>query len=188
MGFTTELLVQQVGDFDWKLVGPLRYEGNREVFEVPTDAETDFASVPAPFQWLIPRSGRYTKAAVLHDYLWRHGKKLKVARADADGLFRRAMADLDVPFLRRWVMWGAVRIASLKMSIRDGPEDIPQLALVIVFPGLFVGAGGLVVVVLLFGFYLLEVGAAACLWVLRRLGLAQKHVKPLNRPRVRWSS
>lgn len=33
---------------------------------------------------------------------------------DADGVFRRAMRDLGVPFLRRWIMWSAVRWASLK--------------------------------------------------------------------------
>jgi hypothetical protein len=189
MGFTTELVAQQVGDFDWRLVEPLKYEGNRDLFEVPKDATTDFASVPAPFQWLIPRSGRYTKAAVLHDYLWRHGKQLNVSRSDADGLFRRAMADLDVPFLRRWVMWGAVRVASLVKSVfRDGARDIPQLLLVFVFPGILVVAGGLFVVAMQFAFYILELVAAAFLWVLRKLGVVQRHIKPVKRPTVSWLS
>jgi hypothetical protein len=32
---------------------------------------------------------------------------------DADGTFRRAMRELRVPFLRRWMMWAAVRWGAL---------------------------------------------------------------------------
>ena len=34
-------------------------------FEVPAGFDTDFASVPTPFTWLVPRYGLYTKAAIL---------------------------------------------------------------------------------------------------------------------------
>src|SRR5262249_46284236 len=78
-------------------------------FYVPVDFVTDFASVPRALIWLIPRYGVYTKAAIVHDYLC---KTKVVPRADADGLFRRIMAELHVPFLRRWVMWAAVRLGS----------------------------------------------------------------------------
>jgi len=133
MGFESELIVKQVADFDWVLVAPLQYRGNQDLFEVPTKSRTNFASVPAIFQWVIPRSGRYTRAAVLHDHLWRTGK---VSRADADGIFRRAMAELEVPFLRRWLMWAAVRVASLFQShFRDQPIDIPRVLFLSLIPG-----------------------------------------------------
>ena len=74
MGFESELVVRQVADFDWVLVEPLEYRGNEDLFEVPAEFQTNFASVPAVFVWLIPRSGRYTRAAVLHDHLWRTSK------------------------------------------------------------------------------------------------------------------
>jgi Protein of unknown function (DUF1353) len=189
MPFLSDLEVQQVGDFDWKLVAPLIYQGRTDVFEVPRGAETDFASVPFPFQWLIPKTGRYNKAAVLHDYLWRHMELTGISRSDADGVFRRALAELDVPFLRRWTMWAAVRVASLTRSrLRDGPRDIPQVLLAILFPGIFVVVGGALVLLLLFGFFLLEVGAAIILWGLRRFGGIRRRTKPVNRPKVRWSS
>jgi Protein of unknown function (DUF1353) len=189
MPFLSELVVQQVGDHDWRVLQPFRYEGSRERFEVPVDAVTDFASVPKPFQWLIPKSGRYTKATVLHDHLWRHGKKLKVSRSDADGIFRRAMSELGVPFLRRWVMWAAVRLASLARSrLRDGPRDIPQLLLLVVFPGLFVVAGGIVMLLLLLGFFVLELAAAAVMWLLRRPTPVRERTKPVNPPTVSWTA
>ena len=56
----------------------------------------------------------YTMAAILHDYLWRErAAKGEMDWIDADGLFRRAMRELRVPFLRRWIMWAAVRWGAL---------------------------------------------------------------------------
>jgi hypothetical protein len=48
-----------------------RSSATNEVYPIPAGEETDFASVPSPFVWFIPRYGRYTKAAILHDGLCR---------------------------------------------------------------------------------------------------------------------
>jgi hypothetical protein len=104
-----DVAVKQIGDDRWQLLQPVVYKGKEELFTVPTDFQTDFASVPDIFVWLIPRYGRYTKAAILHDFLC---DTKPINRSDADGLFRRAMRELDVPFLRRWLMWAAVRIGA----------------------------------------------------------------------------
>lgn len=99
--------VEQVDAFQWRLTRPLEYAGAREGFTVPADFVTDFASVPS-FLWSIfPPSGRHTRAAVLHDWLYVSGA---TSRADADGLFRRAMKELGVAGWRRWAMWAAVRL------------------------------------------------------------------------------
>jgi len=186
--FTSALVAEQVGDVDWRLVEPLAYQGQREEFVVPAGSETDFASVPSAFQWLIPRTGRYTKAAVLHDYLWRHLGQVGVPRSDADGIFRRAMAELGVPFLRRWLMWAAVRATSLEKSrFRDHPSDVWRVLLLVLFPGLLVLTGGLVVLLLLLGFWLLEVVTAGVLWLLRRPPPVRKVTKPVTRPKVTWT-
>ena len=189
MGFTTELVVEQIGDLDWRLVEPLCYEGHTDTFEVRPGSETDFASVPGIFQWLVPRSGRYSKPAVLHDFLCRHGPEVGCNLADADGIFRRAMAELDVPFLRRWIMWGAVRWRSLiKTRFAAGPGDLPQLLIVSVAPGIFVVAGGVVVLVLLLVWYLIELAVAAMVAMLRALVPSVRvRTKPAVRPKVRWS-
>jgi hypothetical protein len=186
MGFESDLVARQVGDVDWELVEPLKYRGNTELFEVPAETKTDFASVPAFFQWLIPRSGRYTRAAVLHDYLLRSVPGL--SRADADGIFRRAMAELKVPFLRRWLMWAAVRLYSLfRSAFRDGPRDIPRVLLLVLLPGLPIIMGGLLVLVLLLGFWAFEILVLAVLSLFGLAPAVRKRIKPTNRPTVLWS-
>ncbi len=117
MPFLDELVVKDISKEkwqlkqEWELVSPLRYQGRTDLITVPATFKSDFASVPRPFWWLVPRYGRYTKAAVLHDYLCRNGATLQqpVHRSDADGIFRRSMRELRVDFLRRWIMWSAVR-------------------------------------------------------------------------------
>lgn len=70
MGFVGEqVAVRQCSDRTWKLLGDLVYQGRRDTFTAPRDFETDFASVPQAFSWLVPRYGRYTRAAILHDCL-----------------------------------------------------------------------------------------------------------------------
>lgn len=189
MPFLNDLVARQVRDFDWELVQPLVYLGNQDRFEVPVGEETDFASIPRPVQWLLPKSGRYTKAAVLHDHLWKNGKALGVGMKDADGLFRKCMHELGVPFLQRWTMWAAVRTVSLARSgFGEGPGDVPRVVAVFVYPGVFVLAGGLVVLLLQLGFAALEAVAAAALAVTRRLPALRGRVKPVVRPKLRWSA
>lgn len=112
MAFESDVVVRELDALRWRLVEPLVYTGAKESFTVPAGFETDFASVPTAFGWLLPRAGRYTKAAILHDYLCRESAAGRFDRDDADGIFRRTMRELDVPFLRRWIMWAAVASAT----------------------------------------------------------------------------
>jgi hypothetical protein len=106
--------VRAIGDITWETLRPLIYQGTVDDIVVPEGQGTDFASVPRMFVWFLPRYGRYTKAAILHDYLLRVAVPAgRTSRLDADGLFRQAMRELEVPFLRRWIMWGAVRWGAL---------------------------------------------------------------------------
>ncbi len=150
--------VQQVDDREWRLLSELRYEGNTQAFIVPVGTTTDFASVPRAFVWFLPRYGRYTKAAILHDHLWRVAVPAgELSLPDADGIFRRAMRELEVPFLRRWLMWAAVRIGALvkpggsKAWLRQSWQVFPLLLFalpLVVLPGaLIVVALGLLFVV-----------------------------------------
>ena len=79
---------------------------------MPAGFVTDFASVPGLFTLLVPRYGRFTKAAILHDFLCDEAKEGRFIRSQADGIFRRVMRELGVGFIRRWVMWAAVRLGS----------------------------------------------------------------------------
>jgi hypothetical protein len=161
MSFTpdSEVRVKELEGSDWELLRILEYKGNHDHYEVPEGMETDFASVPRVFVWFLPRYGRYTKAAILHDYLWREAVPAgELTLAEADGIFRRAMWELGVPFLRRWLMWGAVRVGALikpggrKGWLRDSWRVIPLLLLALPI----VGPPALVILVALTVFYLVE--------------------------------
>lgn len=110
--FTKPLVVSPLKDGRrWRLVEPFVYEigtlGSNKVIRVPIDFETDFASVPRVFWWLIPPWGRYGKAAILHD--WLYVSKL-YDRLAADRLFLEAMTVLAVPVWKRCTMYIAVRL------------------------------------------------------------------------------
>ena len=109
--FTTPLRLEALDDGRrFRVIEPFRYfpgelhEG--EPIVVPAGFETDFASVPRGLWNLFPPWGRYGKAAVVHDYLY---KQQLGTRAAADRIFREAMAVLDVPAWKRWLMWSGVR-------------------------------------------------------------------------------
>jgi hypothetical protein len=100
--FDSPLVVRRASDQLWEVVEPLVYRGRRDTFVVPDGFLTDFASVPRVVIWLIPRFGRYTPAAVLHDWLVTTGLTTGVVSSrDADGLFRRVLRELGVPPVRR---------------------------------------------------------------------------------------
>lgn len=154
-----DVAVKQIDDSSWELLSPLTYQGNRDTFVVPAGQRTDFASVPRFFVWFLPRYGKYTKAAVLHDYLWRElAAQGKMRWVDADGIFRRAMRELGVAFLKRWMMWAAVRFAGFaKKGGRAGwHEELWAAVLVTIVSLPFVLPPALLILVALVGFYILE--------------------------------
>src|SRR5437867_3183270 len=122
-GFPADTVVdvEEISEQIWQLLKGIDYQGNQDLFQAPIGQHTDFASVPRVFVWLLPRYGRYTKAAILHDYLWEVAVLNGMSRLDADGLFRQSMRELGVPFLRRWMMWAAVRWGALFK--RDGWKE-----------------------------------------------------------------
>ena len=80
---------------------------------VPLGFDTDLASVPWPASMLIPKSGRYNSAAVLHDYLYSKKGKIidkEYTRAQVDLIFLEAMTDLGVNWFKRNLMYRAVRL------------------------------------------------------------------------------
>ena len=72
---------------------------------------TDFASVPRPLWWILPRWGRYGNAAVIHDFCYWDQKRIP-KRKEADRIFLEAMSILRVGWLTRHVMYLAVRIGA----------------------------------------------------------------------------
>lgn len=108
------LTVRRIDADRWALVDALVYQGRRDRFVVPAGFRTDFATVPGPVRWLVPRFGTFTLAAILHDWLVTEGLCTGVVTSrDADGIFRRVLRESGVPVLRRWLMWAGVRWGAL---------------------------------------------------------------------------
>lgn len=99
----------------WVLESPLivHYEGG--TITVPKGFETDLASIPRPFWAIYPPMGKYTEAAVVHDYLYRYGNSTilygkRATRASADRLFRDLMKSEGVGFFTRNLFYYAIRV------------------------------------------------------------------------------
>lgn len=118
-GGPLRLELRSVDGNDFALVRRIGYRAGDHPapFVVPADLETfrtDLASVPGVFTWLIPRSGDFLPAAVLHDAMV-DGDHLgpRVHRFEADRIFREAMTGLGTGRVRAWLMWSAATIGSM---------------------------------------------------------------------------
>ena len=94
----------------WKTGRAFTYFVGEEYSEdkivVPKGFETDLASVPWPASMLIPKSGKYNQAAVLHDWLYNQQER---PRAECDKIFLEAMEVVGVSLAKRRIMYRAVR-------------------------------------------------------------------------------
>jgi len=108
--FTQPLTVTKIGPC-WIVERPFRYyideEGSENYVDVPDGFLTDFASVPRIFWSILPPDGKYTQAAVLHDWLY---KNKLFSRKQCDIIFAEAMLVLGVPLWKRAVMYRALRM------------------------------------------------------------------------------
>ncbi len=96
-------------------------------FVIPGDLkkwETDLASIPRYFRWLIPSIGEHLPAIVLHDGLVvDHGGEPEhdgpeIEREEADRILRDAMRELRTPLVRRWLIWTAVIMATAWLDLK----------------------------------------------------------------------
>jgi len=81
---------------------------------------TDLTSVPQLLTWLVPRTGTHLPAALLHDGLVHSPDEAptyisdeEIPRAESDRVFRDAMGALGCTWVRRWLIWATVLIATL---------------------------------------------------------------------------
>lgn len=114
------------GRCQWRVLEPLVYdvgeEGSGETITVPPGATTDLASIPRLVTNILPPDGPWTKAAVVHDFLYRTQGRCQLnlqrwrtrskpySRAEADGILNEAMKVVEVPTWKRWVIFNAVRL------------------------------------------------------------------------------
>ncbi len=117
--FLTPLVVEVMpGGKRFKLHHEFTYLWKREYIEIHVSSGfvTDFASIPRICRLIIPKLGKYTKAAVIHDAIYQddafrvNDVRGRFTRADADLVFRDGMRDLGVVKWKRIAMWLAVRL------------------------------------------------------------------------------
>jgi Protein of unknown function (DUF1353) len=125
--FTDKLEVSPNDDCSsWTIASPFRYwltELHKgDVITIPTGAQTDFASIPRVFWAIMSPYGRYGKAAIVHDYLYRNGGYVNVAedgqpirmrqfsRAECDQILYDAMVCSGVNWLQRKIIYAGVRV------------------------------------------------------------------------------
>jgi len=110
--FTTPLIVKHIDGLQWEVIRPFSYhlgsKYGKEIINVPKGFITDFASIPK-FAWSIigAPTGKYGKAAVIHDYLYH---TLQYSRKKSDDIFYEAMGISGVPDAKRRIMYLAVRM------------------------------------------------------------------------------
>ena len=120
--FTTPLEIEYEDGRTWKVTQEFDYalswcptpnvaDKTEPIIRVPAGFVTDFASIPRAFWTILPPTGKYGKAAVVHDFLYVKGGILppdRFTKNDADRIFYEAMGVLGVNQFVRWTMWKAV--------------------------------------------------------------------------------
>lgn len=108
--FKQRVILEVEGKYTWILHKEFEYyrtDNPNEIIQVPKGTVTDLATVPRILWSVVPPLGLYTKAAIIHDYLYQNAIKNKKY---ADDVFLEAMTVAGVPKCRRWLMYQAVRI------------------------------------------------------------------------------
>lgn len=117
--FTKKLITEYIDGRDFAIHEPFAYrigdENSQVVVNVPVGYVTDFASTPRFIWSILPPTGKYGKAAVVHDFLCRYHKIMNgaesvyVSRQQGDDIFYEAMKVLNVPAWQRNTMYFFVR-------------------------------------------------------------------------------
>lgn len=132
-------LEERGGRCQVQLLAPLEYRvGHADspvVIVVPAGYVTDFASIPRLAWTLIgPPLGRHARAAIVHDWLYdTNGDWGRFSREQSDEIFLEAMEVLNVPALKRSIMFRAVRLggASGWLGVNARPRiDRIELSLI----------------------------------------------------------
>lgn len=92
-------------------VDPVTKTLRRDRIVVPAGFITDFASIPRVLWNILPPTGKYTKAAVLHDWLYRTTNL--ATRKQADDVLLEAMKVCGVSWWQRVAIYSGVRVGGM---------------------------------------------------------------------------
>lgn len=94
------------GKVMWELLQPLTYTtDDNEIITVPAGFQTDLATTPRILWSWIPPDWKYSKAAVIHDYLIVSGER---PWDEANTIFHHGMRDLGVRGIKDDLMYWSV--------------------------------------------------------------------------------
>lgn len=148
-GYLDPLRVENVDAKNWKLLDRFRLQGSQgDIFEVEAGEVTDFATVPWWSQAITPRTGTWTKAAVIHDKMcellnahyevmkafdfdwadWHFNRENRLepipplkptfSSIDTDAIFRKNAREEGTGVLRSELLWVGVRYGALANPAR----------------------------------------------------------------------
>ena len=108
--FTTPLQLTYVDGRTWCLCAEFDFASEvlERLIRIPSGCDTDFASIPRALWSWLPPTGRYGKAAVVHDWLYRTPGQ--ASRLDADRVLLEGMTVLQVSRFTRWLIYSGVRV------------------------------------------------------------------------------
>lgn len=102
---TNKLILTPCGFKTWELVQAFKQGTSKGVITVPKGFKTDLATTPR-FLWImLPPFGRYSQAAVVHDYLYHSDFFNKI---DADKMFYELMIKYGTWKWKAKIMYWAV--------------------------------------------------------------------------------
>lgn len=107
--FLDPLVTEYLDGKNFRIVHEFDYHtdvGKLNVVRIPAGFITDFASIPQIFWNILPPTGKYGKAAVVHDYLYRTWGI--ATKAEADWVLLEAMKALGVGWLTRTIIYSGV--------------------------------------------------------------------------------
>lgn len=98
----------------FRLSHRFRYISSYGVISVPQGFITDGASIPKIFWSIFDPFGPYFEAAIIHDYLYSKNNN-QFNRFQSDEIFREAMYNIGIDWVRREAIYRAVRIFGGKL-------------------------------------------------------------------------
>lgn len=108
--FTNKLIVEPLDNGKYKIIKQFTYHVGQYPSDlkivVPEGFVTDFASIPRILHIFFPPHGKYTKAAIIHDFLYDTGSD----KALSDKIFKEAMLVLSVPLWQANLFYHAVKL------------------------------------------------------------------------------
>lgn len=142
--FTKPLIVQYIGEDRKRAIWELTESFQYHVGSYPSDFiihiekgfKTDFASIPRSLWSIFPPTGKYIKAAVIHDYLTDNKGKIvyfktlediannnveyiEMSKKRVDEIFKEAMGVLGVSSFVKYIVWKTVSIFGNKDGYID---------------------------------------------------------------------